>query len=181
MKVCIRLFIVFFRMGLFLFGGGYSMLPLLQREIVDKNGWATQEEVLDYFAISQCTPGIIAVNTAMFVGYKKKGVGGALSAMFGTVLPSLIIITVIAAVFESFAHIGAVQHAFAGIRVAAGALITVAVIRLVKSGVRNLVQIFLCVASFVTVAVFGASPVFVVIGAALFGIVYGFGRKKLER
>ncbi len=133
------------------------------------------------FAISQCTPGIIAVNTAMFVGYRKKGAGGAIAAMLGTVCPSLIIITVIAALFENFAHIGAVQHALAGIRVAAGALITSAVIRLIKSDVRSPIQIFLCVAAFVVVAVLGSSPVFVVIGATLFGIAYGFKRKKLEK
>ncbi len=179
MKDCFQLFASFFRIGLFLFGGGYSMLPLLQREIVDKNGWATQAEVLDFFAISQCMPGIIAVNTAMFIGYKKKGFGGALFAMLGTVLPSLVIITVIAALFESFAHIEAVRHALAGIRVAAGALITTAVIRLVKSGVRRPVQILLCVAAFAAVAVFGASPVFVVLGAAMFGVAYGFNRRTI--
>jgi len=178
LKEQIKLFGVFFRIGLFLFGGGYSMLPLLQREIVDKKKWATQEEVLDYFAISQCTPGIIAVNTAMFVGYKKKGVSGAIAAMLGTVFPSLIIITVIAALFDNFAHIEAVKHALAGIRVAAGALITAAVIRLVRSDVRSPVQIALCVAAFVVVAVLGGSPVFVVIGASLFGVASGFRRKK---
>lgn len=178
MKENLKLFGVFFRIGLFLFGGGYSMLPLLQREIVDKNGWATQEEVLDYFAIGQCMPGIIAVNTSMFIGYKHKGTFGAIIAMTGAVFPSLIVITVIAALFENFADFKTVQHALSGIRVAAGALITTAVIRLIKSDVRSIAEIVLCVAAFVVVAVFKSSPVFVVIGASLFGIIYGFGRRK---
>ncbi len=178
MKEYFKLFGVFFRIGIFLFGGGYSMLPLLQREVVDKNGWATQEEILDYFAIGQCMPGIISVNTSMFIGYRQKGAFGAVSAMAGMVFPSLIVITVIAALFESFAEIVAVRHALSGIRVAAGALITSAVIRLVKSDVRSVTEIALCVAAFVVVAVLGSSPVFVVIGASLFGLVYGKRRRK---
>lgn len=177
MKKNLKLFGAFFRIGLFLFGGGYSMLPLLRREVVDKNGWATQEEILDYFVIGQCTPGIIAVNTATFVGHKKNGVPGAVSATLGIIFPSLVIITIIAALFENFARFDVVRHAFVGIRAATGALITAAVIRLIKSGVRSVRALLLCLASFAAVAVFGGSPVVVVIAAALIGVVFGFRRR----
>ena len=114
------LFFTFFKIGLFTFGGGYAMLPLLQREIVEKKKWATEEEMLDYFAVGQCTPGVIAVNTATFVGFKEKKLSGAVFATLGIVSPSLVIITIIAALLSNFAHIAAVQNAFAGIRVALG-------------------------------------------------------------
>ena len=118
MPLLLDLFCAFFRIGLFTFGGGYAMLPLLQREIVEKKKWATEEEMLDYFAVGQCTPGVIAVNTATFVGFKEKKLSGAIFATLGIVSPSLVIITVIAALLSNFAHIAAVQNAFAGIRVA---------------------------------------------------------------
>ncbi len=176
MKELLRLYGVFFKIGICLFGGGYSMLPLLQREIVDKYHWATQDEILNYFAIGQCTPGIIAVNTATFIGYKRKKTAGAIVATLGIVTPSLIIITIIAALFENFSENETVQHAFAGIRVAAGALIAAAVIKLIKSNVRNPMQILLCIAAFVMVAVLGQSAVFAVIGSAVFGVAYGLLR-----
>ncbi|MDD3921386.1 MAG: chromate transporter, partial [Eubacteriales bacterium] len=129
------LFTSFFRIGLFTFGGGYAMLPMLQREVVEKRGWATEEELLNYFAVGQCTPGIIAVNTATFVGYKQKKTMGGVVATLGVVIPSIIIITAIAALLSNFAHIPAVQHAFSGIRIAVAALIVSAVIRLFRANV----------------------------------------------
>jgi chromate transporter len=117
MKELLELVWTFAYIGAFTFGGGYAMLPMLKREIVEKKHWATIDEIMDYFAIGQCTPGIIAVNTATFIGYKRKGVAGGIFATLGLVLPSLVIISVIAAGLENFAHIAAVQHAFAGIRV----------------------------------------------------------------
>ena len=107
MPLLLDLFCAFFRIGLFTFGGGYAMLPLLQREIVEKKKWATEEEMLDYFAVGQCTPGVIAVNTATFVGFKEKKLSGAIFATLGIVSPSLVIITVIAALLSNFAHIAA--------------------------------------------------------------------------
>ena len=189
------LFSTFFRIGGLTFGGGVAMLPMLEREIVNRHGWATNEELLDYYAIGQATPGIIAVNTATLVGYKRKGLLGAAVATLGVITPSIIIILIIASVLQNFAHIEAVQHAFAGIRVAVCALITAAVVKLVRSNVlakpqpgegrgftifikRNGLPILLCAAAFCVVALLGASPVYVVVGAAVVGLL--FYRKRGE-
>lgn len=180
-----KLFLSFAKIGVMTFGGGLAMLPMLERELVENRKWVTNEEILDYYAVGQCTPGIIAVNTATFVGYKQSKVLGAIIATLGMVFPSLVIIAVIAAVLSNFADIPAVQHAFAGIRIAVCALITSAVIKLAKSNVKSLVQIIIAVAAFVVIAVFGASPVVVVIGSAVAGLVLGkfglIGKKKEEK
>lgn len=173
MKLLCKLFISFAKIGVMTFGGGLAMLPMLERELVENRKWVTNEEILDYYAVGQCTPGIIAVNTATFVGYKQSKVLGAVFATLGMIFPSLIIVAVIAAVLSNFADIPAVQHAFAGIRIAVCALITAAVVKLAKSNVRNLAQILIAVAAFVVIAVFGASPVVVVIGSAVAGLVLG--------
>ena len=116
MNLYLDLFTTFAKIGVCTFGGGLAMLPLLQREVVEKKKWATEAELTDYYAIGQCTPGVIAVNTATFVGYMEKGVLGGIIATLGMIFPSLVIITVIAAFLSNFAHIPAVIHAFAGIR-----------------------------------------------------------------
>lgn len=168
-----ELVVSFFKIGIMTFGGGYAMLPMLQRELVENRKWVTEEEILNYFAIGQCTPGVIAVNTATFVGYKRCKIPGAIFATIGVVLPSMIIITVIAAVLSNFAHIPAVQHAFAGIRIAVSALIVASVIKLIKTNIKSIAQIIIAVAAFVLVAVFGQNPVFAVIGAAVAGLCLG--------
>ena len=168
-----ELVVSFFKIGIMTFGGGYAMLPMLQRELVENRKWVTEEEILNYFAIGQCTPGVIAVNTATFVGYKRRKIPGAIFATIGVVLPSMIIITIIAAVLSNFAHIPAVQHAFAGIRIAVSALIVASVIKLIKTNVKSIAQIIIAVAAFVLVAVFGQNPVFAVIGAAVAGLCLG--------
>ncbi len=168
-----ELVVSFFKIGIMTFGGGYAMLPMLQRELVENRKWVTEEEILNYFAIGQCTPGVIAVNTATFVGYKRCKIPGAIFATISVVLPSMIIITVIAAVLSNFAHIPAVQHAFAGIRIAVSALIVASVIKLIKTNVKSIAQIIIAVAAFVLVAVLGQNPVFAVIGAAVAGLCLG--------
>lgn len=182
LKLLCQLFISFAKIGVMTFGGGLAMLPMLERELVENKKWVKTEEILDYYAVGQCTPGIIAVNTATFVGYKQSKVLGAIAATIGVVFPSVVIIAAIAAVLSNFADIPAVQHAFAGIRIAVCALITSAVIKLAKSNVKSLVQILIAVAAFVVIAVFGASPVVVVIGSAVAGLVLGkfglVGKKK---
>ncbi len=172
-KELFALVVSFFKIGIMTFGGGYAMLPMLQRELVENRKWVTEEEILNYFAIGQCTPGVIAVNTATFVGYKRCKIPGAIFATIGVVLPSMIIITVIAAVLSNFAHIPAVQHAFAGIRIAVSALIVASVIKLIKTNIKSIAQIIIAVAAFVLVAVFGQNPVFAVIGAAVAGLCLG--------
>lgn len=174
------LVVVFFKIGILTFGGGLAMLPMLERELVDRKEWVTREEILNYYAVGQCTPGIIAVNTATFVGYKRSRVLGAVVATFGMVLPSLIIIISIAAVLSNFNHIPAVQRAFAGIRVAVSALITASIITLAKSSVKSIWQFLVALAAFVLVAVFGQSPVFAVLGAALAGFFLGKRGEKAK-
>ena len=137
MKTLIDLFFTFCRIGGLTFGGGYAMLPIIQKEIVEEKKWATEEEVLDYYAVGQCTPGIIAVNTATFIGYKVHGIIGAIVATLGVVFPSLIIITIIAALLKNFANYSIVQHAFSGIRVVVIALIVSAILKLAKTSIKN--------------------------------------------
>ena len=137
MNIYLDLFLTFARIGGLTFGGGMAMLPILQREVVEKKGWATDDELTDYYAIGQCTPGIIAVNTATFIGYKHKGIWGGICATLGVVFPSLIIITLLAAFLSSFADIPVVQHALAGVNACVVALIATSVIKLGKSSLKN--------------------------------------------
>ena len=166
------LFSSFFRIGLFTFGGGYAMLPMLERECVESHPWATRDELLDYFAIAQCTPGVIAVNTATFIGSSERGALGAAVATFGVVCPSIIIILIIAALLTNFAHIPEVQYAFDGIRVAVAALILNAVIKLFKSNLKKPVSIIICLLAFAAEVFLDLSPVAVVLTAGAFGILY---------
>ena len=147
------------------------MLPIIQREIVEKKKWATETEVMDYYAVGQCTPGIIAVNTATFIGYRLKGIAGGIFATLGVIFPSLVIIMVIAAFLKNFAEFSVVQHAFGGIRVAVVALIISSVIKLWKSSVKNYVGIIIAVMAFILGAVLQLSPIYVVIGAAIVGLL----------
>ncbi|KXL53912.1 chromate transport protein [Anaerotignum neopropionicum] len=171
MKELWQLFISFCRIGAFTFGGGYAMLPMLKKEVVDKRGWATEDEILDYFAIGQCTPGIIFVNTATFVGCKRKGTLGGIAATVGGVFPSLIIITVIAAVLNNFAELPTVQHAFGAIRVVVGVLILNAVVGMWKKSVVDKICAVIAVVAFILSAFLGLSPAWVVLGAGSLGAV----------
>lgn len=172
MKILWELFSAFFRIGAFTFGGGYAMLSLIQKEVVENKKWATDEEVLDYYAVAQCTPGVIAVNTATFIGYKQKGILGAVMATLGVVLPSFLIITVIASVLQNFMQYEIVGHIFGGIRVAVAVLIVNAVITMGKKSFKDILCVFLGIGSFAVSMIFSnLSPVFVVLAAALVGIV----------
>jgi chromate transporter len=166
------LFCTFFRIGAFTFGGGYAMLPMLQREIVEKKKWAAEEDLLDYFAVGQCTPGVIAVNTATFVGYKTAGIPGGIMATLGVVAPSLVIITAIAALLSNFAHYPAVRNAFAGIRVAVCVLILNSVLNLLKKSVVDRITAAVYVITALCAICFkGVSPVIFVVLAGLAGIL----------
>lgn len=137
MNLYLDLFLTFAKVGVCTFGGGYAMLPILQREVVEKKGWVTEEEVTDYFAIGQCTPGIIAVNTSVFIGHRQRGVPGGIAAALGVVFPSFVVITIIAAFLTKFATYPVVQHALAGINAAVVALIAVSVLKLGKTNLRE--------------------------------------------
>ncbi len=133
----LKLFLTFAKVGVCTFGGGYAMLPILQREIVEKEKWATADELTDYFAIGQCTPGVIAVNTATFVGQKRHNTWGGIVATLGVVFPSVVIITLIAAFLQNFAHLEVVAHAFGGVRACVVALIATSVIKLAKKPLKD--------------------------------------------
>ena len=173
MKAYLELFLTFAKIGAFMFGGGYAMLPLLERELIEKKGWTTQEDILNYFAIAQCTPGVIAVNTATFVGHKQKGVVGGIVATVGVIFVPMIIILTIALALQAFWGHPLVARIFSGIRIAVAALIVSAVIKLFKSSVKNWFGIILCLLAFCAIAFWDVSPVVVVILAALSGLVYG--------
>ena len=178
-KLLAQLFLTFAKVGVMTFGGGMAMLPILQREVVENKGWATDEELVDYFAIGQCTPGIIAVNTATFVGQKQRGVVGGIVATLGIVFPSLLIITVLAGVINSFSHLDWVQHAFAGIRVCVCVLIFNAVLKLWKGAVKDVwgLVIFLVI---LALSVFTKlSPIIYVLAAAVAGLlIKNLGAKR---
>ena len=178
MKELMDLFWTFCRIGGLTFGGGYAMLPMLQKEVVENRKWATEQELLDYYAVGQATPGIIAVNTATFVGYKEKGVIGAMFATFGVVFPSLVIIMSIAGFIDNFSDLKVVQLAFSGIRIAVGVLILNALIKLVKGSVKDILGIILFVATFIASSFLDISVVYIVIAAALIGIISDFVNRK---
>ncbi len=172
MKELFSLFFTFAKVGVMTFGGGYAMLPILQREIVDKKHWATEEELMDYFAIGQCTPGVIAVNTATFIGQKRKGVLGGILTTLGVVFPSLIIISLLAGVIEAFKNIEIVQYAFGGIRVCVCVLILNAVIKLFKKAVIDWKTLIIFLAVTLASTFFASlSPIIFVLAAAVLGIV----------
>lgn len=182
MKNLLKLFKVFFKIGIITFGGGLAMLPILQREIVEQKKWATEEELMNYYAIGQCTPGIIAVNTATFIGYKQKGILGGFTATIGIISPSLIIIMLIAAFIQNFAELQTVQHIFAGIRIAVAALVTDAVIKLWKTGIKDFFGIILFIISFVVSFIFNLSPIYIIVVSISIGIIHQIlYDKKIEK
>ncbi|MBR7179873.1 MAG: chromate transporter [Oscillospiraceae bacterium] len=174
-----KLYWVFAQMGAVCFGGGYAMLSLVQRVIVEEHGWTTEEELMDYYAIGQCTPGVIAVNVSTFIGHKLRGVPGAIAASLGFISPSILIITVIAAFLESFASNVYVAHALAGIRVCVCVLIFNSALALGKKAVKTPIAwgIFLVT---VFLAFFTEVPtVAIVLGAGIVGyILYLMGGTK---
>ncbi|MBQ7624476.1 MAG: chromate transporter [Clostridia bacterium] len=179
MNKLVELFFTFSRIGALTFGGGYAMLPMLQREVVEKKSWATEAELMDWYAVGQCTPGVIAVNTATFVGRKEKGTLGALFATAGVVFPSFVIILLIAALLTGFADNIYVKSAFAGIRVCVCVLILNAVIKLSKKAVTDAFTLIILLAVWVASFFLKASPVLtVVISAALGVLIQSFKRRR---
>ena len=167
-----ELFYTFAKVGVMTFGGGYAMLPILQREVVEKKGWATEEELTDYFAVGQCTPGIIAVNTATFIGYKYRGIPGGVLATLGLVFPSLVIITLIAAFLSNFAHIPAVQHALAGVNACVVALIASSVIKLGKSTIIDALTVGIFLVVLALAFFVGLSPAILIVCAGVLGYAW---------
>ncbi|MBR5109118.1 MAG: chromate transporter [Clostridia bacterium] len=186
MNVLLELYITFAQIGCVTFGGGYAMLPILERELVDKRRWTNMDDLRDYFSIGQCTPGVIALNVSTFIGEKKAGVKGALAAMLGFLTGPLVIITLIAAFLQNFAEYPIVQHAFAGIRVCVCVLILQAVLRLWKKSVVDGIALAIYLAVFALNAFSSLLPVKIpaavlVILAGCLGIVISLRRKDAAK
>ena len=198
MNILLDLFLTFARIGVCTFGGGYAMLPMLQRELVENKKWATEGELADYYAVGQCTPGIIAVNTATFVGRSQAGILGGIFATLGIVFPSIVIIVVIAAFLQNFMDLPWVVHAFNGVRAGVVALILSSVIKLFKTSVIDWPTRIIYAAVLVLAAagtffalpdegILGAllgvvlSPVFLVIAAGLAGLCVRAAKGGLKK
>ena len=169
----LKLFTTFFRIGLFTFGGGYAMIPLIESDVVERNRWVEKTDFVDLLAVAQSAPGVFAVNMAVFIGYRQRGVAGALAAAFGCVLPSVIIILLIALFFRQFRHIEVVNNVFKGLRPAVVALIAVPVFNVAKSAKVGWTMAWIPVLSALLIVAFGVSPVFVILVAGIAGFLWG--------
>jgi len=177
-----ELYTSWFRIGMFTFGGGYAMLPMIQKEVIDNHHWATEEEIMDYYAVGQCTPGVIAVNTATFVGYKTAGIWGGIIATLGVVSPSLIIISLISALIRNFSSYPVVQHALNGIEVAVCVLMFTSIEKLVKSGVKGVSGWLLFLGAFVLSYFTSVSTVLLVMIAGAIGyVLYTIEHRKEKK
>lgn len=181
MNIFLELLISFVKIGFLTIGGGYVMLPMMQSELIDKKHWITEEELLDYYAVGQSTPGIIAVNVATFVGYKKAGITGGIVATLGIIAPSLIIITALAGVIQSIDQYPNVQKAMSGINVAVCALITDATLNFIKKGVKNFVTLLVLLASFLLIYYVKVPSYLIVLGAAFLGSITYFVKNKMKK
>ena len=177
MKTAWELFVSFLKIGALMFGSGYTMLPLLSHEIVEYRGWITEDELMDAYALSQCVPGVIAVNTAAFVGQKRGGWGGAAAAVLGVIAAPIVAILLVATVLMQFWNSPTMVSVFNGVRVAVAAVITSAVVQLIRANVKNWLGIALCVVGFVIIALLHLSPVYVVLLAVVVGLVLWGVRK----
>lgn len=181
MKSLIELFLTFFKIGLFTFGGGYAMIPLIQKEAVETKKWISDDDILEIIAIAESTPGPIAINSATFVGYRVKGFWGSFFATLGVVMPSFIIILLIAFVLREFQSIKAVQYAFWGIRAGVLALIFKAVFTMYKKTKKGLIGHIIMALAFALVAFLDVNVIFVIIGCALTGLISSLvAEKKLN-
>ncbi|WHH61327.1 chromate transporter [Petroclostridium sp. X23] len=173
LKTLWKMFMIFFRIGAFTIGGGYAMLPLIEREVVDNQNWVSEEEIVDVFAISQSIPGVIAINTSIFIGYKVGGIVGAIVAALGVILPSFLIILMIAFLLFNIEENAYVQKAFTGVRAGVVALIGLAAVKLGKAAVKDKVGMILAGAAFIAVVVFDAHPILmIIVGGAIGFIAY---------
>ena len=169
MKDYLELIWTFIKIGALTFGGGYAMVPVLERELIRGKGWTTMDEIMDYYTIAQVTPGLIAINVSTFIGYKRKGLPGGITATIGFILPGVILMTIISVFISRFAEYAAVQHIFAGIRVAVGALILNTILRLIKGFFADFKSVAIFAAAFALSALLKQSPVYIILGAGLLG------------
>ncbi len=177
----IQLFFAFLKIGLFTIGGGYAMLPLIHKEVVEKYGWATDEEIINYYAIGQSTPGIIAINTATFVGVKQKGFIGGVAATLGMVTPSWIIITLLANVINTYKTNPYVEKAFVGIRIMVLALILSAIIKMGQKVLKTFSDYFLLAMGLVFVGFIDVTPIYIIILGGILGIIIQTAKSRWKK
>lgn len=178
MKKLFSMFLSFLKIGAFTFGGGYAMIPLIQAEVVDNKRWITEDDFLDILVISQSFPGAIAVNTSIFIGYKIQGIGGAVLALLGTILPSFLIILLVASYFMQFRDNYYVNLVFKGISAAVPVMVLIAVVNLSKSIKKNYANFFIITIVVLSISYFNIHPVLVILLSGLYGFI--FFRKKVE-
>jgi len=178
MKQYLEYYLTWFRIGLFTFGGGYAMLPMIEKEVIDRHHWTTEDDVMNYYAIAQCTPGVIAVNVATFVGYFQKGVLGALVCTLGVISPSILIITAIAGVLSSFSDLAIVQHALSGIRIAVCVLMSTSILKLFKKGVIDAGAGLIFVAVLTLAVLSNLSTVVLVVASGVLGVFFSMIKAK---
>jgi chromate transporter len=177
---CLEILRAFIVIGATTFGGGYAMMPVLERELIQKRGWISADEVMDYFTIAQITPGIIAVNVATFVGCKRRGAAGGVIATLGLILPGVCLMILIALSIKRFAEYPVVRHAFTGIRVAVCALILDTALKLFKGVFKNGKSILIFIVAFALSAVWSLSPVYIILGAGLAGFLLFPGKPDMS-
>lgn len=178
MNIYLELFTTFSKIGAFTIGGGYAMIPVIQREIVEKRAWVSREEFLDMLAISQSAPGILAINISIFIGQRLKGAKGSIVAAIGTALPSFLMILLIAMFFRNFRENDIVNRIFMGIRPVVVALIAVPLISLSRSTKLNRYTSFIPVISVLLIVLLGISPVYLIIAGGLLGLFYFYLIKR---
>ena len=181
LKDLFDLFFVFFKIGAVTFGGGYAMLPVLERELAVKRNWTTSEDLLDYYAISQVTPGVIAVNVSTFVGYKRRRVAGGIFATLGLVTPSIIIITIIAIFISNFESIEWVARALRGINVSVAALLTASVVNFARKTLKKWWSYIFYAAAFCCVYFLKVPSVAVILASAAGGMIIGWASGALKK
>ncbi len=180
-RTIIQLFLTFLKIGAFTFGGGYAMIPLIQKEAVTKRKWISDKDILDIVAIAESTPGPIAINSATFVGYETAGFFGAGAATFGVVLPSFLIISVIACVLRQFESMKVVQYAFNGIRAGVLALILKALVSMYKQCPKHLFSYFVAGAAFLAAAFLDINVLFIIIGCGAAGLIFSFAAERRKK
>lgn len=180
-KVLGELFLSFCKIGAFTIGGGLAMMPMLQKELIEKKHWMTEEELIDYYAIGQSTPGIIAVNVATFIGYKKAGILGGIIATLGIIFPSVVIITVLARLISSIDDFPWVQKALKGINVSVAALLTDVTINFAKKTAKNLFSVILIILVFCLVYFLNVPSYLIILGSAAIGLCYFYACKALSQ
>ena len=180
-KEYLKCLLIFAKIGISAFGGGYSMLPLLQGELVTKRHWLSEEELTDYFALAQCQPGPLAINISVLISAQRYGAWGGLCGAQGMTLPSFLVILILAMLMENFASIPIVVHALNGIKVIVAALVMYSTYSMAKTGIKNIATVIIFLAALVLLALDLINPIIIVLAAAATGLVIGLIKKKLKK